>query len=381
MAIRLPRELLEDDPAVLAPLAGLTDMTDDQAGWTRRVRGRGFSYRDADGTTLNGEHRSRLEALVIPPAWQDVWICPNEAGYLQVTGIDDAGRKQYRYHPDYVSLMNHRKFERLAHFPRALPHVRAAIAADLSQPLGSRRLAVATAAALIDRHLLRVGNEDSADDGHHGATTLLVDHLHEDGDGDDNNGGGGGGGGGEDDTDGDGDDPAEAIGYPRLDYCSKSGQRRLIELDGHLVELLRRFADGSADDRLLWFVDPDDPVRGDEPRHVSASEVNDFVRRHTGAGFSTKDFRTWGGSAAALAARVDGADEVGAVDAAAGALGNTRAVARSSYVHPLVLESDADKLASAWAASRGSVVRSRSEAALARLLQRSGTPAASRSKV
>ena len=363
MAIRLPKHLLEDDPAVLAPLAGLTDMSDDQPGWSRRVRGRGFTYRDADGTTLNGEHRSRLEALVIPPAWQDVWICPDEAGYLQVTGIDDAGRKQYRYHPDFVSLMDRRKFERLAHFPRALPGVRTAIAADLSQPLGSRRLAVATAAALIDRHLLRVGNEDSADDGHYGATTLLVDHLYSDGD---------------DDSADEEADPGGATGFPRLDYCSKSGQRRRIALDDHLAELLGRFAEGSEDDRLLWFVDPDDPVRGDEPRHVSAAEVNEFVRLHTGAGFSTKDFRTWGGSAAALEALAGGADEVEAVDAAAVALGNTRAVARSSYVHPLVLESDAEALSSDWSASRGSAVRSRSEAALARLLRRAGSTAADR---
>ncbi len=363
MAVRLPKELLEDDPSVLAPQAGLVHVTDDQSGWTRRVCGRGFSYRTADGTTLTGEHRSRLEALVIPPAWQDVWICPDETGYLQVTGIDDAGRKQYRYHPDYVAMMDRRKFERLAHFPRALPGLRAAVAAELNQPLGSRRLAVATSAALIDRHLLRVGNEDSADDGHHGATTLLVDHLRQDGD---------------DDNDDDDEDPGATTGFPQLDYCSKSGQRRRIELDDELARLLERFAAGSEDDRLLWFVDPDDPVSGDEPRHVSAAEVNEFVRLHTGPGFSTKDFRTWGGSAVALEARVAGADEVEAVDAAAAALGNTRTVARSSYVHPRVLEAGADELRSAWSASRGSAVRSRGEAALARLLQSAGSTAATR---
>ncbi len=367
MAVRLPKELLEDDPAVLAPQAGLVHVTDDQAGWTRRVCGRGFSYRTADGTTLTGGHRSRLESLVIPPAWQDVWVCPDETGYLQVTGIDDAGRKQYRYHPDYASLMDRRKFERLGHFPRAIPGLRTAVAAELAQPLGSRRLAVATAAALIDRHLLRVGNEDSADDGHHGATTLMVDHLRN---------------GAEDDNDGEEAGEDEHAGEPtavaRLVYYSKSGQRRRIKLDDDLARLLERFAAGSEDDRLLWFVDPDDPVRGDEPRHVSAAEVNEFVRLHTGPGFSTKDFRTWGGSAVALEARVTGADEVEAVDAAAAALGNTRTVARSSYVHPRVLEAGADELRSAWSASRGSAVRSRGEAALARLLQSAGSTAATR---
>ena len=236
---------------------------------------------------------------------------------LQAVGRDARGRKQYRYHPDYVAMMDRRKFERLAHFHRALPGLRAAVAAELNQPLGSRRLAVATSAALIDRHLLRVGNEDSADDGHHGATTLMVDHLRN---------------GAEDDNDGEEAGEDEHAGEPtavaRLDYYSKSGQRRRIKLDDDLARLLERFAAGSEDDRLLWFVDPDDPVRGDEPRHVSAAEVNEFVRLHTGPGFSTKDFRTWGGSAVALEARVTGADEVEAVDAAAAALEGALAAAQ-----------------------------------------------------
>lgn len=359
MAVRIPKALLEDDPAVLAPQVGLINLTDETPGWTRRVCGRGFTYRDVEGATLGGQRRARLEALVIPPAWRDVWVCPDETGYLQVTGIDDAGRKQYRYHPDYVSLMDRRKFERMVHFPRALGGVRAAIAVELTQPVGSRRAAVATAAALIDRHLLRVGNEDSADDGRYGVTTLLVDHLDDRRDDEAE----------ADASTEDGDDAHNPPGVASLDYRSKSGQRRQVVLDDDLADLVGRFAADSEDERLLWFVEDDDAIVGDGPRHVSPAAVNDFVRLHAGHGFSTKDFRTWGGSAAALEARVDGADEVEAVDAAADALGNTRAVARSSYVHPRVLEADVAELRSAWVASRASAVRRRSEGALARLLR------------
>lgn len=342
MAVRLAKELIEDDPAVLAPQMGLLALTDHEAGWTRRVCGRGFSYQDVDGHTLTGVQRLRAESLVIPPAWEDVWVCADERGYLQATGVDDAGRKQYRYHSSYVTFMEQRKFQRLAYFSRALRAVRRAVEVDLRCPVGSRRFAVATAVALIDQHLLRVGNEDSAAEGHYGATTLSPQHLDQS----------------------DARDQVDAT----LEYRAKSGQERHIEInDEDLVGVLTNLSD-RADDRLLWFADDSGLTPAGVQRPVTATAVNEFVRTHAGNGFSTKDFRTWGGSAVALEALIGGADEVEAVDVAAEALGNTRAVARSSYIHPLVLASNADELKTIWKASRASRFRSRREGALAKLL-------------
>ena len=326
---------------MLAPEAGLAFVSDQDDGWTRRKCGRGFTYLDEDGGTLRGRQRRRLESLAIPPAWREVWLCPNESGYLQATGVDDAERKQYRYHPDYVSLMERRKYQRLAHFPRALAGIRRAISEDLRQPAGSRRCATATAVALIDRHLLRVGNESSAEDGHFGVTTLLPAHLR----------------------------TSTSSGEPvaELDYRAKSGQRRRVEVDPDLADDLADLRARSTD-RLVWYSDDPDSGEDGRPRPLTAAMLNDYVRTHAGKGFSTKDFRTWGGSVVALGARIDGAGEVEAVDAAAEALGNTRAVARSSYVHPRVLAAVDDELRSAWTSSRTSEFRSRCEGALAKLI-------------
>lgn len=341
MAIRLPKELLTDDPTLLAPEIDLVAVTDEDDGWSRRVCGRGFTYQDVDGRIPDGKQRRRIDSLVIPPAWTDVWVCPDESGYLQVTGIDAAGRKQYLYHPEYVTLMEQRKFHRLAYFPRALTTIRQAIVDDIAQPAGSRRRATATAVALIDRHLLRVGNENSAEHGHFGVTTLVPAHLHM--------------------------ADADEDGGAALDYLAKSGQRRQIAVDPDLAADLEDLRDRDAD-RLVWFSDQTGSGDDGQPRQVTATMLNDYVRTHAGTGFSTKDFRTWGGSAVALEARVDGASEVEAVDSAAAALGNTRAVARSSYVHPQVLAADDAEVQTAWASSRSSEFRSRSESALAKLV-------------
>lgn len=331
--MRVPKELVERDPAVLAPLVDLTYVPDDRPGLSRRRRGSGFGYADASGAAATTSSVERIAALAIPPAWNDVWICPDPNGYLQATGLDEAGRKQYRYHEAFRAFCDTRKFARLAYFGRAIVEIRKASATALDEPVGSREHAIAAAVTLIDRELLRVGNDQSANNGHYGATTLTVDHVIDD-------------------------------GLVSLVYTAKSGKERevLVE-DDDLADVLTELA-ADADDELFWF---DDDLTG-ERRRATASDINRFVIEHAGSAFSAKDFRTWGGSRTALAARAGGSRVLDAIDAAAEELGNTRSVARSSYVHPAITEADQESIDAAWSASRGSKWLDRSESALTKLL-------------
>lgn len=162
MAVRVPRQLASRDPSVVAPLAGLRYIAAEEPGWTRRRHGRGFSFRDEHGGVIVEPERIRLVRLAVPPAWADVWLAPVADGYLQATGIDAAGRKQYRYHDEYRALCEARKFDRIRYFGRALSDLRAHIAEAVTAPEGSKELAVGAVLGVIDEGLLRVGNEQSA---------------------------------------------------------------------------------------------------------------------------------------------------------------------------------------------------------------------------
>ena len=332
MTVRVPKELVERDPEILAPAAGLTYLSDDEPGIGRRRRGEGFSYTDAFGESVSDDERERIESLAIPPAWEDVWISPDASSYLQASGTDDAGRKQYRYHDGFREFCERRKFERLSYFGRAIVEIRKAVDDALEKPVGDRDHAVAAAIRLIDVSLLRVGNRGSAEKGHYGATTLTIDHVSDD-------------------------------EHVQLEYTAKSGKERTIVIvDEELADILTELA-ADSDDQLFWFDDADG-----EPRRATASDINDFIAEHGGHAFSARDFRTWGGSRSALEARAEGEAVLAAVDCAAEELGNTRAVARSSYIHPVVLDSDDEAIADAWAGSRSSKWLDRSESALVKLL-------------
>lgn len=335
MTVRVPTRLVTRDPEQLAPEVGLVCVSDSEPGITRHRRGRGFAYRDASGSFVRPPDRDRLAGLVVPPAWTDVWMCPTEQGHLQATGRDLAHRKQYRYHDDFRALCEQRKFERLRYFPRALRRLRAQVEKDLQRQPGDRRHAVAAALRLIDEGLVRVGNEVSAQNGHHGATTLHVDHV---------------------DT-----EPDE--GYVLLQYRGKSGAPRTVVIeDDRLGSALTDLAEGGHDE-LFWFCDEDG-----ERRSIDATDVNTTIVETVGPAFSAKDFRTWGGSRAALEARVAGGDAVDAADAASEALGNTRHVARSSYIHPAVLDANREEVEAVWSRSRSSHWFRRGDSALAKLL-------------
>lgn len=338
--VRVPTELARRDPERLAQLAGLRYVEAGEPGYRRRRCGRGFSFLDGD-TVLSPPERDRLVGLAVPPAWEDVWLCRDDIGHIQATGIDDAGRKQYRYHQAFRAARERQKFDRLAYFGRALIPIRRQVARWLDDDVGSRNHAIGAVLRLIDEGLLRIGNPESAASGHHGATTLHADHL----------------------SVTQFEDRPNDGGYVQLDYRAKSGKPRLVVIeDDELGDVLVQLAD--PDRRaLFWFTDDD----GCE-REVSAIDVNTALAATVGPSFTAKDFRLWGGSRVALEARVEGAGVLDAVDHSAAELGNTRAVARNSYVHPRVLETPEAEITDVWRRSRRSTWRSRGDSALAKLL-------------
>ena len=299
------------DPTRIAARAGLVYWADETPGH-RRVRcGTGFTFHTPEGETLDrhGEERARLDSLVIPPAWEDVWVCPDPRGHLQATGRDAAGRKQYLYHPDWHAAAGAAKWLRVAAFGRTLPRLRRRVRKDGRRLRFDRTKVCAIAAAILDATAVRVGGaEYAADHGTFGLTTLRPDHATVEG------------------------------GVLTLEFVGKHGVERTARLARRawakrVAKLKKR-----GGDVLLTY-------RGaDGARHpLDASKVSDYLRDATGERFTAKDFRSWHGSRVALE-RVLGADpgesdddvRLAAVDAAAAFLGNTRAVCREYYVHPAV---------------------------------------------
>ena len=286
---------------------------DDRPGISRRRAGRGWSYRAPDGTTVDdaGERR-RIEALAVPPAYEDVWISPRRRGHLQATGRDARARKQYRYHQDFRAWREARKFDRLAEFGAALPALRRRVTAALGGEAGERDYAIAAALRLIDRVSARVGSEANlAENGTEGATTLRSRNVAFDGD------------------------------RVRLGWRAKGGKRvRKAVTDRTLARALERLSELPGAPLFEW-------LDGDDVQRVQAGHVNDWLRE-AGApeGATAKTYRTWNGSVAALEAALGTGPDVtvrAMSEAAASRLHNTPAIARNSYVHPDVIA-----LASDW---------------------------------
>jgi DNA topoisomerase I len=301
---------------------------DSVPGLRRRRCGRSFTYVDSTGRVLRDtDHRDRIRALAIPPAWEDVWICADPNGHLQATGRDARGRKQYRYHPRFREHRDSIKFEKLYDFGEALPSIRQQVADDITRPGLSRDKVVATVVRLLEATLIRVGNEEYArDNKSYGLTTLRDKHARFDGHG------------------------------FRFVFRAKSGIDCAVTVnDARLRRIVKRCQDlpGQV---LFQYVDDDG-----EPRPVTSTDVNDYLREAAGIAVTAKDFRTWMGtllcastlatlpppSSAAESKRVLKA----ALDEVAAQLRNTPAVSRNSYVHPLVIESYQDgSLPRRWAA-------------------------------
>ena len=293
----------------------LRHSTDAKPGIQRRRRGRGFGYVDADGRRLTDrETLERIRSLAIPPAWEDVWICPDPLGHLQATGRDAKGRKVYRYHPRYRARREEAKYERLVAFAHALPRIRRQVDRDLGRPGLPREKVLAAVVRLLELTLIRVGNDEYARlNRSFGLTTFRDRH-------------------------------ASVRGTSiRFRFRGKSGVTHEVGLrDRRLAAVVRRCQDLPGQE-LFQYVG-DDGERVD----VASDDVNDYLRSIPGAdGVTAKDFRTWAGTVLAYRAlRALDAPEttteakrnvVEAVRRTAESLGNTPAVARRSYVHPEVL--------------------------------------------
>ena len=299
--------------------AGLRFSTDARPGITRRGAGRGFTYRDPDGDRIRDpETLARIRSLAVPPAWTDVWICPDPRGHLQATGRDARGRKQSRYHPDYRASRERVKYDRMLAFARLLPGIRERVDADLATAGLPRRKVVAAVVRLLELTLIRVGNDEYARlNRSFGLTTLRDRHARVTG---------------------------ERI---RFRFRGKSGVVQDVTIrDRRLARVVGRCQDLPGQD-LLQYVDADGEIRD-----VRSEDVNDYLREITGEDITAKDFRTWAGTVLAyraLTALQPGETDrevrhnvVEAVRQTAESLGNTPAVARRSYVHPEVLQAYLD---------------------------------------
>ncbi|GAA4217830.1 DNA topoisomerase-1 [Sagittula marina] len=284
----------------------LTYYPDSKPGIRRQRRGRGFSYLAPDGTRIEAtKERRRIEALAVPPAYEDVWICPLPQGHLQATGRDARERKQYRYHPDWRVWRDAQKYDQLAAFGEALPALRRRIRNSLREgEAGDHAFAIAAILALLDRASLRVGHTDYARDNKtYGATTLRQKHLKLDGN------------------------------KIRLAYTAKGGKKVDKTLNDHtLNRILTRLGDIPGPELVTW-------LDGDTPRAVTSEEVNAYLCDAMGEDVTAKTFRTWNGSTAALeAAEASETPTIKAMtEAAAARLHNTPAIARKSYIHPDVI--------------------------------------------
>lgn len=306
---------IESVEAQHAADAGLRYVSDAQPGIRRLRRGRGFSYKSASGQTVRDQAvLDRIAALVIPPAWTDVWICHRANGHLQATGRDAKGRKQYRYHARWRKIRDDAKYSKMLEFGLALPAIREATEADLDSSGLGRDKVIATCVRVLDEHVVRIGNTTYArDNDSYGLTTMRCKHA------------------------------LISSGTVRFVFRGKSGKKASFEItDGRLTKVIQRCRTLPGQDLFQYLDD------SGESRVIGSSDVNDYLQRIAGQDFTAKAFRTWAGSVAAYEylASVDTPSSktqsdkcvVEAVKVVAERLGNTPAVARSSYIHPLVLD-------------------------------------------
>ena len=318
-------------------------------GIRRRRRGRGFSYEDAEGRRIeDAETLERIRALVIPPAWEEVWICPDPLGHIQATGVDAAGRKQYRYHDRWEQRRAARKYEEMREFARSLPRLRRAVARDIGREGMPRERALACAVRLLDLGFFRVGGEEYAETNEsYGLATILREHV------------------------------SMADGELVFDFPAKSGQRRIQSVRDPeaiaAIETMRRRRSGPDD--LLAF------KAGGAWHDVRSTDVNAYIQETIGEDFSAKDFRTWHGTvlaAVALAGEARPRSQaagrrtiVAAVADVAAALGNTPAVCRRSYIDPRVFDRYRDGVTIEPVRTRGEMtprVRTRIERSVLELI-------------
>ncbi|MGJ8624699.1 MAG: DNA topoisomerase IB [Yoonia sp.] len=280
---------------------------DSKPGVLRRRRGRGFSYIDAKGGLISaGPERDRLIKLAVPPAYEDVWMCPLPHGHLQATGRDVKGRKQYLYHPDWTQMQAQAKFDGLVEFGLALPGLRRRVTHDLKAEAGDLEFTLAAAVTLIDRAALRVGNPQYLDEnGSYGAVTLHNRHISLTG--------------------------SEIA----LKYRAKGGQKVDLKLsDAKLARVLGKISDLPGAELLTW-IDDDGAAQT-----LSSEVLNAYISDAANTdGVTAKTFRTWAGTCAAYGVAEQGQATIkDMAEAASQTLHNTPNIARKSYIHPAVID-------------------------------------------
>jgi len=302
------------DPVASARAAGLRYVSDQSPGIRRKRVGTAFTPIASDGHTIrDAETINRIKRLVIPPAWTDVWICPDPRGHLQATGRDARGRKQYRYHDRWREVRDAVKFDRMLAFAEALPKIREQTDRDLERPGLPREKVLATIVRLLEETRIRIGNDEyRKKNGSYGLTTLRNRHVN-------------------------------VIGAEvRFTFRGKSGKQHEIEFhDRRMARIIKRFLEIPGQE-LFKYIDDNG-----EAKAVDSADVNEYLREITDQDFSAKDFRTWAGTilaarflretAGATNSRAAKKQLVRAIARVADELGNTPAVAKKGYIHPAVI--------------------------------------------
>ena len=288
----------------------LRHSTDSEPGYTRKRMGRYWAYFDGDERVTDRDEIERLNAIALPPAYKDGWFCKDRNGHLQATGVDDRGRKQYRYHADFRAKRDSAKYDGLLEFGKALPRLRRRVEQDLKRRTLTRDTVLAAVVRLLDTEHIRIGNEEYArDNKSFGATTLRSRHL-------------------------------KRKGHDLLmRFTGKHGIVHQVKVtDTNLKRICRR-CDDLPGQMLFQYVNGDG-----EPKPVTSTDVNDYIREATGGDFTAKHFRTWGASVIAFEQLLKKGEDARitvktVIAPVAEALGNTPAISRKSYVHPKLLES------------------------------------------
>lgn len=299
--------------------AGLVYVTDRAPGIQRRRRGRGFRYLDQHGHVIRRRaDLDRIARLAIPPAWKDVWICPNPRGHLQACGRDARGRKQYRYHTGWRQVRDESKYDQMLTFAMALPVLRRQIAKDLSASGLPRRKVIAAVVQLLEKTLIRVGNDEYArDNNSFGLTTMRNRHVQ------------------------------VSRSTLRFRFRGKGGKSHDIAFnDVRLAGIVRRCQDLPGHE-LFGYIDDEGKVQD-----IGSADINAYLREVTGQDFTAKSFRTWAATVLAACAFQEFPEYSSsarakrnvnqAIEAVAGVLGNTPAICRKSYIHPAIVDAYTD---------------------------------------
>jgi DNA topoisomerase-1 len=307
----IPEEL--SDAVSSASAVGLVYIFDDQPGYTRHRNEEGFYYMNGDKILQNKTELARIKSLVLPPAWEKVWICKLKNGHLQATGYDQLNRKQYRYHTLWIAIRNQTKFYRLKEFGNRLPMIREQVEKDLALPGFPQRKVLAAMVSLLERINIRVGNASYEKlYGSFGLTTLKNRHVKIEGT------------------------------KLQLSFIGKKGIRHNITLASRRLANIIRGCKEIPGKTLFEYYDDEGNIR-----KVDSGEINNYIKEISGGEFTAKDFRTWAGSIHALV----GFKELGGFESAAEMnrkipavldlvakqLGNTRSVCKKYYIHPIIL--------------------------------------------